>query len=199
MKLKFLRAIFWLWMSSRGYYVWSKLWRFLLERRYRGTPLTQYAHMGQLEGALGGMRWTQDPVKGRFDVISSPEKVEAIYRVAAGDREKATVGDCDEFAQYAADRLADMRQRGKFRGEIFFMTVNWLDHDGGFHGHNICAFYDDHEKTWGHIGNWFGGQAQRGFPTLEAVGSWWAEQARGELIGWAIATPDLKFLRVQLG
>jgi hypothetical protein len=199
MKLKFLKAVFWAWMGSRGYYVWSKLMRMLLEWSYK-RPITEYAHFGQLEAALGAMKWRSDPIKGRFDVISKPEKVEQLYYEASlHQRLPAEVGDCDEFACYAANCIENMGHRGRFSGDVYFMTVNWLDKDNEFHGHNICAFYDRSEQSWGHIGNWFNGKAQRGFNSLEELAAWWPKQAEGQMIGWALATPSLDFCRLEIG
>ena len=196
MKLKFLKAVFWAWMGSRGYYAWSKLVRLLLEWRYR-EPLAQYSHFEQLESALGVMKWKEDPLKGMFDVISKPEKVEYLLRRREG--EKVLVGDCDEFAVYAAACLKSMSERGRFHGDMYFMTLNWLDAENKFHGHNICCFYDESEREWGHIGNWFNGKAQRGFKSVEELANWWAKQAEGRMIGWALATPDLHLLRLEIG
>jgi hypothetical protein len=203
MKLAFLRAVFWLWFITRGYYLWSKLWRFLLEGKYKDTPLTQYATLGQLESALGAMKWTEDDLKGVFDVISLPEKVEQIYRLSGGDREKAKVGDCDEFAIYAANRIRDLVERRRANlATPYFMSINWLGEKGEFHGHNICAYFDKTENKWGHIGNWFSGQAQLHFFSLDEIAEWFANNHRdgaGTLIAWAVATPDLKLVKIVLG
>ena len=203
MKAWFLRAAFWLWFITRGYYLWSKFWRWVLEGKYLGTPMTQYANIGQLESALGAMKWKQDDIKGMFDVISRPEKVEQIWRLSGGDREKAQVGDCDEFAIYAADRIRDMIERNRASLETpYFMTVNWLGEKGEFHGHNICAYYDKTAEKWSHIGNWFSGKAQPAFDSLDGIAEWFANNYRdgdGTLLAWAVATPDLKLIKLVLG
>lgn len=202
MKLKFLQLVFWIWFVTRGYYLWSKFWRFLLERDYREQPLTAYASMAQLEEHLGKMTWVQDPLGGMFDVISSPQKVEAILRKKlTGECEVAAAGDCDEFAQYAADRIENMV--GLHRANVKapqFMTVNWLDKDGKFHGHNICAFYDLATKRWAHIGNWNSGKAMHGdFGDMIDIAKWFAEQSEGKLIGFATCSPFLKNVTVYIG
>lgn len=200
MRLWFHRALFWIWFITRGYYLWSRFYRWAFERKWRNQDLTQYRSLEELETALGNMRWDRDALKGKLDVISSPEKVEAIYRSAAGDPAKALVGDCDEFAVYAAVAIEDMVRRGvPDFSEPGFMTLNWLDADRKFHGHNVCTFRNTHSNKWGHIGNWFNGRAQIAFDTLEELAAWWADQAGGVLIAWAIASPDLKrLLRIQV-
>lgn len=200
MKLWFLRAVFWAWFITRGYYRWSKLWRWLFERRYRGQSMTSYAHIGQLEETLGRMRWKRDAGGGAIDVISSPEKVEAIWRATRADTVDGNewIGDCDEFAQYAANRIVDLNMRGQFHGKAHFMSVTWFGDDGKFHGHNICAV-ELPEGGWAHLGNWFGGRMQKGFASAAAVAQWWADKDHGVLIAWALATPDLKLEKIQLG
>jgi hypothetical protein len=205
MKYHLLRALFWAWFKTRGYYFWSKLWRAVLERDYRKQELTQYAHIEQLEEHLSKMTWVSDPLGGVFDVISSPQKVEAVLRKKLmGESEVAHVGDCDEFAQYAADRIQEMVDAGKTKLQSpRFVSVNWLDKDGGFHGHNICVFYNPADKRWGHIGNWFGGKAQYGFQGLDEIAEWFATKSSrdgvGRLIGYAAATSTLKLDTLELG
>ena len=198
MKLKLFRLVFWMWFRSNGYYLWSKFWRALLERDYRKQKLTEYADLKQLEVALGKMKWTQDPMNGMFDVISSPRKVEAILQdKLTGKSEVANVGDCDEFAQYAADRIQDMIARKKTSLQNpYFVTINWFGKGGEFHGHNICVFYDPDKKKWGQIGNWWGGKAHIMYDGVDDVADWYARRnprdGEGKLIAYCAATPDLK-------
>jgi hypothetical protein len=186
MKYLFFAVGFWLVFKTRLYYVWSRFYRWAFERKYRTTELTQFDSLAELEKALGEMVWTQDPIKGVLDVVSSPQKVEYIWRY--GDQE---VGDCDEFAVYAADRIQDMISRAVVELEQpRFVSVNWFDEEGTHHGHNICIFFDPAKKAWGHIGNWFSGQAQMHFDDPKDIADWFAGD--GQLIAFAIARPDLR-------
>lgn len=201
-KLAFLRAVFWLWFVSRGYYTTSKIARFLFERKYRTQPLTEYANIHDLERVLGEMCWREDPLKGTIDIISSPHKVEWIYQQSKATGFAAKVGDCDEFAAYAATSIALMISRGATTiTECFFLTVLWFDRAGKFHGHNVCAFHD--VGGWGHIGNWAGGVAYRGRSSLLDVArgiSGDGDPLRcGRLIAWAAGTPDLALVRMGFG
>jgi hypothetical protein len=207
MKLLLCKLVFWLWFVTRGYYLWSKLWMLVLEGRYRRQNLTPYVSLGQLEEALSKMTWTSDPLHGTFDVISSPEKVEFILRqFLSGARSKADVGDCDDFALYAAVSIQNMIKRGRLNAsDPEFVTVTWLDAGGKFHGHNICIFKDP--EGYCHIGNWFRGRAQCGsgsdgvrFANPKEIADWFstAENA-GVLIGYARATPQLKLKELCLG
>lgn len=201
MKKRFIQAFFWVWFKTRGYYLWSKFWRWLLERDFQKVTLTPYVNIGQLETALSKMTWVQDPLNGTFDVISSPQKVEAFLREKLlGETKEAKVGDCDEFAQYAADRIIDMIRRRKttFR-TAYFMTINWLGENGKFHGHNICV-YDVANNGWYHIGNWFDGKSQGPFPSIHDIALWFSNtRGKGQLIAYATATHDLHLVDLKLG
>jgi hypothetical protein len=157
--------------------------------------MTAFDNVEDFENAMSTMEWVEDPAWGMLDIINSPQKVEADFRAA-----NPAVGDCDEFGQYAADRIQDMDRRDILRAQpINFMSVTWLDADGGFHGHNFCVFMQIDGLY--HIGNWFDGKAQGPFKDAEAVARWWANESRGKgvLLGWATATPELRLDRIGLG
>lgn len=179
MKYWLWRAAFWLWFVTDGYYLWSRWWRWLVERQYRRTRPTLFADWQLLSERLGQMQWRQDPVKGLFDVISTPSKVEAKFQTGQ------PVGDCDEFAAYAAHSFNKL---DRYFPEI--MTVNWLDRAGRFHGHNVCAYYDDVEGQWYHMSNW--GQGRRYGPFFSREETAREIAGTGRLIGWATVTPDLR-------
>lgn len=193
-KLFFARLGFWVWVTPGGYYLWSKFWRWILEGKYKKQKLTQYAHFDQLVAALAYMKWTEDPLKGLFDVVSRPEKVEQIFQLARLQDQQPLIGDCDEFAIYAASRVQDLYNRNLVDFRPYFMTMNWFDSEGDFHGHNICAL-SKRDGTWGHMGNWFKGRPQWDFGSAHDIAMWFATKSsrdgRGQLIAWALATPDL--------
>lgn len=191
MKFTIIRWAFWFWFTTSGYYLWSKFWRFFLERKYRQVQLTPHFSISQLETTLGQMKWVSDPLGGLFDVISSPQKVEAHLKgVTQG---KAEVGDCDDFAQYAAVAIQSMMVRGKLsKSPVYVMTVNWLDGYNKFHGHSVCCY--KRNEGYYHIGNWHGGQAQGPYPSVAGVAM--AIKGGGRLIGYALATSELKKVEV---
>ena len=204
-RLALARLGFWIWFKSSGYYHWSKFWRWALERKYKKQKLTQYAHLKQLVAALNHIVWQEDPLKGYFDVISSPQKVERIFQLARLQDERPRIGDCDDFAQYAADRIEDLRRRRVVNIVPYFMTINWFDKSGVFHGHNVCALEKTDDKgnvEWGHVGNWYAGSPQWGFSGPHDIAYWFAyrnpRDGHGQLIAWALASfnLELKELRV---
>jgi hypothetical protein len=190
-KIFFVRLFFRLWVATGLYYLWSRAWRRILESKYDSTKLTAYSSVVELEAVLSRMKWVSDPLKGAFDVISSPKKVENIYRMSTMKREPAEVGDCDEFAVYAGVSMKDMVSRKMVKVEsIFLMTVVWLEKNGEFNGHNVCAFFDSTKKEWGHIGNYYDGRAQVRFKNLREIALEIVDG--GTLIAWAYGDPSLR-------
>ena len=204
MKLAIFRALFWVWFFVRGYYRWSKFWMAFTEGRYSMVNLTPSVSLGQLEEALSKMTWKADPGKGLFDTISSPHRVEFVLRQRLAGMGKGEVGDCDEFALYAAVSVEDMIKRGRLDARNpEFMSVTWLDAKGNFHGHNVCVFEDSH--GWNHMSNWFEGKVQSGahpghrFASPKEIALWFSQaEDQGELIGYARATTDLKLKEICL-
>lgn len=192
LKHALLIHVFRIWFSLDGYYLWSRLYRWLFEkRRYKNEPLVEFDSLRGLETALGRMKWVKDGPKYLWDVISLPAKVEYALRTDP----KQEVGDCDEFAAYAADRIQNMIARKKISNtKVFFMTVNWLDAEYKFHGHNVCAILDYTSNRWSHMSNWFEGKVQSGGTSPSDLARSIVAQAGagGRMIGYAYCTPDLK-------
>jgi hypothetical protein len=188
------RAFFWFWFVTRGYFWWSKFWRLILEKK-GGVKMTDFAGIGQLEQRLAEFKWRRDPLAGSLDVISRPETVERIYQdhKASGAEGQPEVGDCDDFAIYAADRVL---ASAAIPMEAYLLTINWFDDQGKWHGHNVCALkrgWDD----WGHIGNWHRGRARWGFTSLHELAL--DITGDGVLIAWASATVRLQLDKLWIG
>lgn len=192
------RAFVYAAFTLRVYYVWSLLYRAVFEHHYRTRPpIPTFPDMRTLSLTLARMRWRKDGPQEMGDAIGSARA--AYYRHVEGH----AVGDCDEFAVLAADRMEDMRRHGCEAGlelredEIGVLSVPWLD---GWRagGHNVCAFsyYDDErlERRWAHVGNWFAGAPRWKFETLEAaVRDVLGPTRRG--LCWSYATAGLRRLR----
>ena len=98
--------------------------------------------------------------------------------------------DCDEFALYAAEALKGCEEGGDPR----ILTVRWTDANGDVQGHNV-AIYSYATQNWvrqyGHMGNW---GHFRGFNSVAQIADSIATQAKGQLLSYAVATPELKIL-----
>lgn len=188
MRLIWWRFWFLVWFFTRGYYLLAKIYRALFERKYKG-PLTTFTTLAGLEAVLSQMRWVQDPLGGRLDLISKPEKVEHIWReyTKKGRPAPETSLDCDEFAIYSAHAVKGLPNVAT----VYYLSTVWFDRDDGrFRGHNVCAFYDSFSKQWAHISNWDRGKTRHGFERLSYVIENIVDG--GQLIGWAAATPELR-------
>lgn len=194
-------AAVWLAFRLGLYHAWSRAYRLLFERRYRARPpVPSFPDLRALELTLGRMRWCRDAWPELGDAIGSAKA--AYYRHVDG----AAIGDCDEFAVLAADRIDDLRRMGGLpalellEGEIGVLSVPWMD---GWRagGHNVCAFsyYDDRRhvmaRRWAHVGNWHAGATQWGFLSIaEIVRSVCGPRSP---LGWAFADAGtLAVLRV---
>jgi len=117
---------------------WSKLWRFLLDGKYKNvaiTPSVQWKPAEVLAFFTKECKWVKDPWY-YVDVISRPQRFWVKKQ-----------GDCDEYACFAGTVM------NKYNGCI--LSVNWYNpqsKDKKFGGHNVYVFKDGN-AMW-HIGNW---------------------------------------------
>lgn len=186
-KLVFVRLGMRLVFQLRLYYFWSRLYRFLFENKYKKIPIPKFYRFSDLEHVLSLMRWEPDPITELNDAISFPGKMQYFF-LFPEENHKGT--DCDEFAVYAATVI---ERDFKEASSPTVMSIVWLDSSGKMHGHNVCAF-QTLDKRWAHMGNWFKGEAQIGFPNTRAIAVYFSkyENLGGQLIGYCRVTPDLK-------
>ena len=123
-------------LASRFLYgPWSRLCRWLFERKYKKQPDDLPWPLTRVLAFFQGCKWCPDPWY-YLDAISKPEK---FYETKQGD--------CDEFACFAGTVM---------EGPCYIMSVTWYDSRKGektFHGHNICVFQAA-DKGWRHVSNW---------------------------------------------
>jgi len=182
-----------MWLWSGLYHLWSRFYRWAKERRWRGVTLPRYETLKELEEDLGEMTWTEDGPRRWYDTISTP-------RAAWGRHEAGgSAGDCDDISVYAADRISDMADRGELAGygvldrsAVGLLTCIWLRGRRAA-GHNVCAFWyvdpKSGERRWAHVSNWFDGQMQHGFGSIEDVFRSVCAGVMGEPLAWTWATP----------
>ncbi len=114
----------------------SRLWRWLFERKYKTLPIDTPWVTSQILRFFSDCTWVADAWGGVLDIISKPEKFF-----------ETKEGDCDEFAAFASKVLS---------WESSILSVTWLDTQAKwfkkFKGHNVCLYYYK-DKYW-HISNW---------------------------------------------
>ena len=206
-KVWILRRLTWLALKGRLYYVWSKVYRFLFERKHRDTPIPGFVSMSGVTGFIGKMAWRKDTWVMLFDAISSPQAT--IARHLAGKK----AGDCDDISLVAAACIRDMLRRGYLKEtmevvEVGLLSVPWVDKNGKTGGHNVCAFSykvpvsGSYVINWAHMSNWHGGEVRdgaggRAFGSLKDVVR--DVLAGRTSLGWAFANVDLELLRYGKG
>jgi len=144
--LLFINCIF------RFYYIWSKIYRFLFEHKFKNHPIPEYPKLTDLIAFIGTLKWKKDEWWMLGDAISYPGKVQWI----AENTEDKAVGDCDEFGCYIAYAMNQMK--GKHLNIIngpYLLSVMWKK-DKYIGGHNVCVWEDS--NGWHHMSNWNGGR-----------------------------------------
>ena len=140
---------------------WSRLYRFIWERKYSNYPLRSYRTFDELAAVIRSCTWVKDGAKQLWDAFSYPGRVQCIIDTnAIGGR---YIGDCDEFAVYLANVLEQSATFGGFENGRFtlapwyglmmdsskILTVEWVDKNGKYGGHNVCLieWFDTRETS----------------------------------------------------
>lgn len=185
-------ARFWSWayLRSGAYKVWSGVYRFFWERRFRDVPLRVYSDLADLGKILNkdSGKWRADSWKSFGDAVSRPGKAQEVFD---GKFEATENFDCDDFAIYITNALTKSLAAGSTLplAEPKFFTVMWMT---GWKpgGHNVCLIKDP-----------AGGYQYMDYGMPTGWGETVAEVARNvanryatresDLIGWAISEYDL--------
>jgi hypothetical protein len=161
-KVWILRGLTWLALRGKLYYVWSRIYRFLFERkRIKKYRIPGYTSLPDgVERTVDRMRWRKDTWVMLFDAVSHP------HATLGRHLEGLKAGDCDDISLFAAWAIRDMMRRGFLAPFRFvgLLSVPWLDGKGKCGGHNVCVVsYVDpqtNEVRWAHVSNWRSGQVQ---------------------------------------
>lgn len=135
------------------------------------SEISAYATPEGIAAALKwGRHWRPDPLKGNFDVLMHPRKMqERIYRGAEG------FGDCDDHAMYWCTALLT----NGLADRAWFSTVWYTAVDGSSTGHCVCVYEKAGEVRWTDYGDprpyegrwgWAEQVAQDSRRTLQAAG-----------------------------
>jgi len=114
----------------------SRLYRWLFERKYKTLPIDTPWVTSQVLKFFKECTWKADACGGVIDVISKPER---FY--------ETKTGDCDEYAAFAHRVLS---------WSSAILSVTWFDPKAKlfkkFTGHNVCVYH--YKGKWYHISNW---------------------------------------------
>lgn len=152
MKIFFGRVGILLYMGLRIYSIWSHIYRFFREQRFKFVELSKFATLEEAHEKVMKLKWTSDSWEQLGDAVSCPEKVEVIVSGIEPQPEHGT--DCDEFAIYLTNTIDNslvdpevpLQASEPDLWEATMMSVMWVDKDGKYGGHNVCLLEYRHDE-----------------------------------------------------
>jgi len=177
------------------YRLWSRLYQFIWERER--VPLKKFGSFSEFVTYIRTLKWRPDTWRQLWDAFSNPYHIQYI---ANTDPARA-VGDCDEFAIYEAEVLAQQGLAAEKPWEVTdtnVLTVTWYQTgeiepgETRMSGHNVCLLRHV-DGQWSYM--------DYGFPSkryatvsqvADAIIRHYAYPAT--LIAWARSDRDLKCL-----
>ena len=109
MWVKFIGCLWWLIIVSRVYFIWSKVYRWLWQRKYRFVPLQQDLSVEAADKELRHLKWRADGWRELWDSTGSPHFVQhAINEVKEGREQPKRSLDCDDFSSWASHTIHKM-------------------------------------------------------------------------------------------
>ena len=194
MKLKLLRALAWVALKGRLYYAWSRMYRWLWQRRYKDVVIPSYTTLDGIASVVARMRWRADGWRELWDAISDPRATWSYHVNDLG--KEGPANDCDDISMWAVDRIQQAVDAGALNevDEVGMLSVPWLD-DGEAGGHNVCVvcMFDG----WRHMSNWHNGKLIGPFDDLQDVTR--DVLAGRKSLGWAYCSSKLKLRRYGRG
>lgn len=193
MKLFGMRVLTWVALKGRFYYGWSKIYRWLRERKWRHIDIPIFKSFEEITEIVGKMQWRRDGYRELWDAVSTPYA--AYGKFLAGNK----AGDCDDisiFAVHCLNKADEAKLLEKPLWQIGLLSCPWIDAKGKVGGHNVCAFaYQEPngDIKWGHISNWYKGKIVWGLDSKKSVVRHVLGISRTSL-GWAYVTLDLKLI-----
>lgn len=151
MKIKIVKALYWLSLKSRWYKYWSKLYRKLFHSKYKNVKLNQYDSLEDLQRNLFFVRYQKDGAKELWDVVGSPHWVQYVMNLNKKDKLVNGALDCDDFSIYSAYTYVPKENEYVFLYSMLYTTPKGFP---GFSGHMICCVYNPIESKYYAVGNW---------------------------------------------
>lgn len=161
---------------------WSKLYRFLFQRRYKDIYLEKKLSFVEVSERLSALTWRPDGWKELWDVCGSPEWVQfCLNMIRSGAEQPEGPLDCDDFAVWAINVI------NPHYSPMFF-TIMWLTDEGKLVGHAMCwVRRPDGYKH--HLGNW--GVSSPYITLREACMDILLRVRAKKLVCWALLSKDL--------
>lgn len=134
-------VLFWLYISTRYYQLHSRFHRWAFEGKFKDITIRTYEKLEQLPVFLErGKFWRSDSWLELFDVVSSPQRVQALFDGVVPFAKHNV--DCDEHSIYLCAAITASKAAGKMQDSPEcnpkFFTVFWVCDDWSPNGHNVC-------------------------------------------------------------
>lgn len=185
--MKLLKLGYKIAMYSRYYSLWSKLYRFLFQRKYKKVKLKQYNTLESIEKLFSKLSWKKDGIKELWDSIGTPEWVQyCLDEIEKTGKQPQGSLDCDDFSCYAANAYILRCNEIAYLMSIAYKKLPTKK----ISGHMICVIKRKN-GTYAHISNW---GLFYGFKSLEDVVDDIIKNDK-QLIGYSLIEPKrLKLL-----
>lgn len=170
------------------YFWWSKIFRFLWQRKYRGHVKPRHTVV-ELREVLRNRKWKKDTWRELGDAISYPLYFENVGSLGE------LGNDCDDHSIWCLDAARE----GITNGELKWfpeglMSVVWKD-GWKLSGHNVAIFraYDGNTVKIAHMSNWANGRLYIMEGSIYESAALDVANAMGKpLVAWRLTTPDLR-------
>ena len=183
------KLIYWLIIQSRLYQNWSRLYKFLFQRKYKNMVYIDTTTSPEaLQLRLDRITYHKDTIKQLFDVVHSPYYCKYVLDCAEKNDQPEGSFDCDDYSMLAIHMLDE-----HFNPKLLGVTYKKKNKKFKFGGHMVCYF----ETLYGfrHMGNQ---GLSTVYKSLEAMVKDIAYRADGDLIGYTVFDKDLKVIKVNI-
>jgi len=170
------------------YFFWTRIYRFLRQRKYKGPVAVRHS-LEELRAEIRKHEWKKDTWRELGDAISYPRHFEEVGHLSK------LGNDCDDFSIWCLDAAREgFEDTGLKWMPLGLMSVVWKE-GKKLSGHNVAVFvaYDGDVVRLAHMSNWRNGhmywinESVYGGIALDVA------RAMGKpLAGWRLTSPDLR-------
>jgi len=131
----------------RIYSAWSKIYRFIWQRKYKNVKLKTGLSPEKVSRLMSRIEWKPDGLRELFDAVGSPNYVQyCLNQILLGKEQPNTSLDCDDFAIWGLNVINE-------KYDPLFFTVSWFK-GWRANGHAVCLYRSIDNKELYHLGNW---------------------------------------------
>lgn len=192
--LFFARLVIYCYLGFGGYKLWSKIYRFLWERKWRDVELKTFTTIAEMAKFVGGPgHWRADSWRALWDSVSSPQRVQQIFAGIEPQPEHDL--DCDDYMSFEAAVLHKSLKEGVLKepdlAAVHCLTITWLEAGTVFgSGHNVTLLeYKD--GLWGYIDYFLpSSRVMSREAVVTMVRNRYVGVGKWVGVAWMVSTPD---------